>query len=207
MPHRRVRIVTAAAVLSAAAALLLLVAYLSAPPATRVKPGDAAPDLELPSLGPAGAVPTRLSPMWREPMLLVFYIPGTAESDAQMPALERIHRRYLLRGLRVIGVSVHAGTAAAQGYAQELALTFVILRDPAGEAVRDAYGARDFPQAYLIEVGGRVNAVFTGPTDWGSEEVRKQIESVLPGAAGGQLRSPSPSPASPPATPSASPTR
>jgi peroxiredoxin len=173
--RRLLRILPQAAI---AVAVVVAVAYLGSREATKVEPGDRAPDLELPSLG--GASVSRLSDYRGRPILLLMFHSAAPFTQQETPDLERLNRSLMRRGLMVIGVDVDTDPVARDAFIRRNVVTFLVLLDPGAEAVRKAYEARRFPQRYLIDAGGTVRQVWLGPVDWTSREVREQIEAVLP---------------------------
>jgi len=173
---RLLRIVATAAI---AAAVVVAVAYIGSREATRVEPGDPAPDLELPSVG--GAAVARLSDYRGRPVLLVMFHSAAPFSQQEMPDLERLHRALLRKGLVVLGVDVDADPNDRERFLRDNVVTFIVLEDPGGREVRKAYEARRFPQRYLIDAGGVVRQVWLRPVDWSSREVLGQIQALLPG--------------------------
>ena len=171
------------AVRSALAALVTLAVvvgfwWLRSPEATLVKVGQPAPDLELPSLGATSK--TRLSSFRGKPVLLVMFMSSCHLCDEEMPEIERLHRRMLPRGLMVIGVSADTERAALERFVQRHQMTFPVLEDPAGPALRQAYGSWRLPEAYLIDASGKVAAVWLGSVRWSGRDVRDAITPLLP---------------------------
>lgn len=152
--------------------------YARAPEATLVKVGQAAPELELPSLGGSGT--TRLSAFRGHPVVLVMFLAGCHICEAETPEIERLHRAYLRRGLRVIGVSVDKERSTRERFVRRHGVTFIVLEDTNGQAVRAAYGSWKFPEAYLIDAAGKVDAIYLGSVDWRGSEVRDRILGLLP---------------------------
>ena len=152
--------------------------WLRAPEATLVKVGHQAPDLELPSLG--GTAKTRLSSFRGRPVLLVMFMSGCHICDAEMPLLERMHRQLLPRGLMVIGVSADKARADLVRFVERHQVTFPVLEDPGGAALREVYGSWQLPEAYLIDASGKVAAVWLGSVKWNSVDVRETITRLLP---------------------------
>ncbi|HEY3121377.1 MAG TPA: TlpA disulfide reductase family protein [Vicinamibacteria bacterium] len=173
---RFLRIVATAAI---AVAVVVGVAYIGSREATRVEPGDPAPDLELPSVG--GAAITKLSDYRGRPVLLVMFHSAAPFSQQETPDLERLHRTLLRKGLVVLGVDVDADPKDRERFLRDNVVTFIVLEDPGGREVRKVYEARRFPQRYLIDAGGVVRQVWLGPVDWSSREVLGQIQALLPG--------------------------
>ena len=61
-----------------------------------------------------------------------------------------------------------------------VAMTFLVLEDPGGPALRQAYGSWKLPEAYLIDASGTVAAVWLGSVQWSGTEVQEAIQRVLP---------------------------
>lgn len=152
--------------------------WLRAPESTLVKVGQQAPDLELPSLGTS--TKTRLSSFRGRPVLLVMFMSSCHLCEQEMPALERMHRQLLPRGLAVIGVSADTERAALQRFVERHQVTFPVLEDPGGPALRQAYGSWKLPEAYLIDASGKVAAVWLGSVQWNAVDVRDAIARLLP---------------------------
>jgi peroxiredoxin len=94
--------------------------------------------------------------------------------------VDRLHREFWRKGLVVLGVSVDNDYAARERFLREKQITFGILQDPNGEAVRQAYGSYKMPEAYLIDAQGKVDHVYLGSVKWRAPEVRERIEKLLP---------------------------
>jgi len=152
--------------------------WFRSPEATLVKVGHQAPDLELPSLGATSK--TRLSSFRGRPALLVMFLSNCHLCDEEMPEIERLHSEMLPRGLMVIGVSADTDRAALERFVQKHQVTFPVLQDPGGPALRQAYGSWKLPEAYLIDSSGKVAAVWLGSVAWRGPDVRDKIVSLLP---------------------------
>lgn len=167
-------------VVAVAVALAVVVGFwwLRSPESTLVKVGHRAPDLELTSLGATGK--TRLSSFRGRPVLLVMFMSGCHLCDEEMPQIERLHRRLLPRGLAVIGVSADTDRAALARFVDRHQMTFPVLQDPGGPALRHAYGSWKLPEAYLIDATGTVAATWLGSVQWSAPEVQEAIQRLLP---------------------------
>jgi peroxiredoxin len=152
--------------------------WLRSPEATKVKVGDPSPDLELRSLG--ATEKSRLSSFRGRPVLLVMFFSNCHLCEAEMPEIERLNRMMLPRGLLVVGVSADEDRAALQRFVQRHQVTFPVLEDPGGHALRQAYGSWRLPEAYLIDASGKVAAVWLGSVKWQDRDVQDAIVKLLP---------------------------
>src|SRR5512143_1710561 len=134
--------------------------YLRSPESTMVEAGMMAPELELPAN--VYGTKARLSSFRGRPVLLVFYMATCELCQAEIPVIERLFREFRTRGFMVLGVSVDSDYATRERFVQEQQITFPILQDPNGDAVRKAYGSYKMPEAYLIDPQGRVDSVYLG---------------------------------------------
>src|SRR5262245_21205005 len=98
------RLPRAALALGVSAAAVLAYTWLRSPPATRVKPGERVPVLELATLG--ADTPTRLASFRGRTVLLTMFMSSCPLCDRELPRVERLHREFLKRGLVVLGVGV-----------------------------------------------------------------------------------------------------
>jgi peroxiredoxin len=165
-----------------AAVLLVVVCgsilYVRAPRVTWVTVGGGIPDATLPILGKERS--QALHDLRGLPLLLVFFETDSKTSADQLPQIETIHKYFLPRTLRVVGVAVDMNTAKADSILRDLRVTFEVLSDPGGKVGREAFHIESFPEAYLVRQSGRVEAVFPGPIRWRTEEMDNLITRVLP---------------------------
>jgi peroxiredoxin len=161
-----------------ALAVFAAVVFLGAPRTTHVKAGQAAPDLNLPEVGRSSRR-IRVAELRGLPLLLVFFDTASPSGKPQISQIEALFRQYQPRGFRVVGVAVDADPLAADRFLSALGTSFPVVSDPGGAAVKAAYGTTDFPEAYLIEITGRVRAVYPGPVGWGSDAVQHAVDSTL----------------------------
>ncbi len=159
-----------------AAALVLGFWWTRSPPATPVGLGDGAPDFALRTLD--GAWEARLSSQRPFPVLLVLFDTRWEAARRDLGEIERLHRRYLRRGLRVLGVALDEAEPNVQ-VLRDLVVTFPVLRDQGGRGLARDWGRPASVQAYLIAPDGKVRAVFQDRVAWRGQAIREQIEPVL----------------------------
>jgi hypothetical protein len=172
------------AVVAALVAVAVVVGawYLRAPRATRVKAGEVAPPLEIP--GVPGQPPLRLADMRAPAVLLVLFDTRWPRVGAQLLETERLHRRYLQYGLRVLGVAVDDPGQDVASVLANLGVTFSVVNDPGARALSAGFGAPAAFEAYLLGPGRAVEVVYVDALDSRSRPVRAEIERLLPDGAG-----------------------
>ena len=93
---------------------------------------------------------------------------------AEMPSMERLHKKLAGTDFRIAAVSVdgdafyaqeQAGPKEIMAFASTLGLTFDILHDPSGE-IRKAYDIFGVPESYLIDRDGVIVKRVIGAADW-----------------------------------------
>ncbi len=101
----------------------------------------------------------------------------------EMPSIEKLHRAYAPRGLKVVAVSVDDAGMATQirSFAREYGLTFEILHDSGGQQgnLSRAYQISGYPETIVIGRDGIIRRRLLGAHDWNSAENRALIERLL----------------------------
>jgi cytochrome c biogenesis protein CcmG/thiol:disulfide interchange protein DsbE len=154
----------------AAAALIGLLAYGLASKGTdssldqAVADGSpvAAPVSSLPRLGAPGT--GSLAEYRGKPVLLNVWASWCDPCQAEMPLLEKAHKRMTAAGGTVLGVDVQDDQSAALGFLRSKGVTFPSLRDR-DRAYVHRFGVTGYPESFLIDARGRVVALSRGPVD------------------------------------------
>jgi len=145
----------------AAAGLLFVAREASRGPS--LSPGATAPDFRLPDL--AGSEHA-LAALRGRLVLVNFWASWCAPCVAEMPSLERLHRRLGPEGLELLGVSVDEDEGALRRFVREHGLTFPILRDPGGRRAAASYGVGGYPETVIVGPDGVVLESYRGPAQW-----------------------------------------
>ncbi len=172
---RKVAVALAAIAVAAAAVVGFL--YLQGREATRLRPGDALPDVELRTLEGA---PARVGENLGPAAVVVFLDTRWPVMERYAEVLERLNRRYRQRGFRVVAVGLDDSAGVLKDFAFRNAITFTMLHDPGGRVTGPAWGTVSGPVAYVVDARGRVVAGHPAPVDWQREELRQPIEALLP---------------------------
>lgn len=158
---------------------------LATPPAEGVRPGDAAPELEI--LADDGSTialtdldgrPIQLADLRGRLVWLNFWASWCPPCQAETPVLREMADRYEDAGLTVVGVSVQeASEEDVRAYAERYGLTYPIAADLDGDVFR-AYKVFALPTQFFIGPDGRVLEVVNGPLE--VESAAARIEAYLP---------------------------
>ncbi len=101
----------------------------------------------------------------------------------EMPSIEKLHRAYGPRGLKVVAVSVDEAGMAPQirSFAKEYGLTFEILHDSGGQQgnLSRNYQISGYPETVIIGRDGIIRRRLLGAHDWNSTENRALVERLL----------------------------
>jgi thiol-disulfide isomerase/thioredoxin len=106
-----------------------------------------------------------------------------APCRVEMPSIEKLHRAYADKGLKVVAVSVDdPGTdEQIRSFVKQYGLTFEILHDTAGQVgkVSRDYQTTGYPETVIVGRDGIIRKKLLGAHDWNSEENRALIERLL----------------------------
>ncbi len=139
--------------------LLVLMLLLSAPAAAGSLPPFSFTDAHGRSL--------TLSDFAGKLVLLDFWASWCAPCVAEMPALDRLQRKYGAQGLAVVAVSVDkAGLPKVQLFRRQHAIVDLDIYLDDERRAAEALGLKNIPVSFLISRDGEVLARFDGPHDW-----------------------------------------
>ena len=113
-----------------------------------------------------------------EVVLVNFWATWCRPCQDEMPALERLYRRYRGQGFTVLAISLDASVALVPPFVRTHGLTFPVAVDPR-MAVAQQYGVRALPATFLVDRRGQVRGTALGPRDWDSEPAHGVIEALM----------------------------
>lgn len=129
--------------------------------------------IEVGSRAPAfGAVdlranrPVSLADYRGQVVLVNVWATWCAPCRAEMPSMERVHRKLAGTDFRILAVSVdQEGGDVVMAFVNELGLTFDILHDQAG-TIQGIYQTTGVPESFLLDRDGTIMKKVIGATEW-----------------------------------------
>ena len=106
-----------------------------------------APDFELELLDGGTLTSDELK---GEPVVLNFWASWCEPCREEMPAFERMWRRYRDAGIRIVGVNIQDSKEGAEGFLEEVPVSYPIALDPTGDLASEL-GVRGLPQTFFID--------------------------------------------------------
>jgi len=123
----------------------------------------------------------RLSSFKDKVIILNFWATWCAPCLEEMPAFEKIYRRYRSQGLTVIAVSLDKGHISnVENFVDEHSLTFPVLLDLDGIAEK-IYPSFTIPFTYVIDKKGIIVARVDGAKNWSSDETFDALDILIKG--------------------------
>lgn len=135
----------------------------------------AAPDLK--ALDLTGASKT-LADYRGKVVVLNFWATWCPPCQREMPSLERLRTRMAGRPLEIVAISSAEALDEVNAYLSKMKLGFPVLLDSDGSNTR-RWKVFALPTTFVLDAGGRVRHVLTGPTEWDEGEALAVVESML----------------------------
>ncbi len=138
--------------------------------------GTTAPNFQLWDLN---GKPISLSQYQGRVVLVNFWATWCGPCRVEMPAMEQLYREFNSKGFEILAISTdQQGVAVTRPFKESLRLSFPILHD-SDYRVGMAYGARTLPITFLVDRQGMIRHRIFGARDWGSQEARQLIQTLL----------------------------
>lgn len=114
-------------------------------------------------------------------IVLNFWATWCAPCLEEMPAFEKLYRRYRSQGLTVLAVSLDKGDSLkVKKFVDTNNLTFPVLLDSEGIAEK-LYPSFTIPFTYVIDKKGRIAARVDGAKNWASKQTFAALDILLNG--------------------------
>jgi len=130
------------------------------------------PDFEL--LGLDGEL-HRLSDYRQRVVLLNFWATWCVSCRSEIPELNELHREIPAEQLAILGISTdQEGLAIVRPYADQLAMAYPVLLDPAAVSTRMFGGLEGYPMTFILDRQGLIYSSYLG-----AQEKETFLEDVL----------------------------
>ena len=121
----------------------------------------------------------RLSELRGKVVFLNLWATWCGPCKEEMPAMERLWRRYKANGLIVVALSMDAqGARVVKPFVDQARFSYPIGLDPKME-VAQLYGARAVPATFIIDRSGNLFAFALGPREWDSKAAAPFFDALL----------------------------
>jgi len=143
--------------------------------------GELAPDFVLPRLD--GTV-QKLSNYRGRVVMVNLWATWCPPCIEELPLLDEIVADYGPRGVVVLGVAADERKDAVEKFVEAHGPAFEVLLDPGG-VVGTQYGITGYPETFLVDREGRLQAKYIGPLPSEGGKPGKQITGTLDSLLGG----------------------
>jgi len=111
-------------------------------------------------------------------LVLNFWATWCPPCIEELPSLNAFQRRFANSGVVVLGISVDKDEKLYRDFLAKARVSFLTARDPENK-INAEYGTFKFPETYIIDGRGKVVRKIISNTDWMSERMLKDVESLL----------------------------
>jgi len=110
--------------------------------------------------------PASLANYRGRPILINIWATWCAPCRVEMPALERLAKKFAGTDFRVVAVSVDQDdSTVVDAFVRELGLSFEVLHNQAGD-IRQRYQTTGVPESFVIDRDGVIVKKVIGPAEW-----------------------------------------
>src|SRR5712664_3709365 len=113
----------------------------------------------------------------RKPVLINFWATWCSPCREEMPAMERLYRRYKEQGFVILAVSVDSDPAVVAPFLEAHKLTFPVALD-AKMDLANTYRVRALPSSFIVDRQRYLAALALGPRAWDSRAAYSLVEGM-----------------------------
>lgn len=137
--------------------------------------GDTAPDFSI--MADNGRTVTTTN-FGGKLLVLNFWATWCPPCIEELPSLNEFHRRFSNSGVVVLGISIDKDEKAYRDFLARARVSFLTARDSENK-INVEYGTYKVPETYIIDSSGKVLRKIISNTDWMSERMIRDVESLL----------------------------
>ena len=120
----------------------------------------------------------KLSGLQGKVVFLNFWATWCPPCRAEMPAMEKLFRRFKDEGLEFLAVNIQENKRTVEDFMKQMALSFPVVFDSRGE-VAQLYSVRGIPTTYIIDRSGAIIAMVVGGREWDSQAMMDAFSLLL----------------------------
>lgn len=120
----------------------------------------------------------RLSDFRGKIVFLNFWASWCPTCVAEMPSMEKLHRRLKDKDFVMIAVNLQESNAQVKAFLAKFKLTFLTLLDSSGE-VGSGFAVHALPTTFVIDKDGRMIGKAKGPREWDSKNSIAFFEHLI----------------------------
>ena len=137
--------------------------------------GDTAPDFSITADNGRAITPTNFG---GKLLVLNFWATWCPPCIEELPSLNQFQRRFANSGVVVLGISIDKDEKAYRDFLARARVSFLTARDPDNK-INVEYGTLKVPETYIIDSSGKVLRKIISNTDWMSERMIRDVQSLL----------------------------
>jgi len=113
-------------------------------------------------------------------LVLNFWATWCPPCRQEMPSMVKMYEKYKSKGVAVVAVSVDRDGKALADFVKEYKVPFTVLHDQ-DSAVSMRYGVNRYPETFLVDKHGKIQAHLMGAVNWMEPAIQQGIDRLLQG--------------------------
>lgn len=109
-------------------------------------------------------------------VILHFWTGGCSSCAEEMPAMEKLYKKYRTKGLVILAVNVGQNMKIVKNLVKDADITYPVLLDP-DKKMSESYDVIGVPRTYMVDRKGVIRYKILGSAS--SETLKKQLLSLL----------------------------
>ena len=120
----------------------------------------------------------RLSDFRGKIVFLNFWATWCPTCVVEMPAMEKLHRRFKDQNFAMIAVNLQESEAQVKSFFEKFKLSFTALLDSSGE-VASGLAVSALPTTFVLDKEGRILGIALGPREWDNQASIELFEFLI----------------------------
>ena len=120
----------------------------------------------------------RLSDFRGKIVFLNFWATWCPTCVVEMPAMEKLHRRFKDQNFAMVAVNLQESEAQVKSFFEKFKLSFTALLDSSGE-VASGLAVSALPTTFVLDKEGRILGIALGPREWDNQASIELFEFLI----------------------------